>query len=242
MKTIIIIAAVLLGATAIQAADIKQKKMKELTVKKVSAANVPVEAVPALLDKEKVDFEPINTVDWKDYPYRPAAEFRIAHTDSAILLHYKMREATVRAVASGDNGRVWEDACAEFFAMPADDGVYYNMECNCAGTLLIEAGHGRTGRTKAPAAVLGTVERWASLGREPFDERMEETAWEVALIIPYSAFFMHDIKSLDGKTIKANFYKCGDKLSTPHFLSWNPILLDSPNFHCPEFFGTLRFE
>lgn len=40
----------------------------------------------------------------------------------------------------------------------------------------------------------------------------------------------------------ANFYKCGDKLQTPHFLSWNPINLEKPNFHCPEFFGTLNFE
>ena len=42
--------------------------------------------------------------------------------------------------------------------------------------------------------------------------------------------------------IIANFYKCGDKLQTPHFLSWNPIDLEKPNFHCPEFFGMLRFK
>jgi hypothetical protein len=80
------------------------------------------------------------------------------------------------------------------------------------------------------------------LGREAFDERVGECAWEVALVIPYSAFFLHDITSLDGKTLRANFYKCGDKLQTPHFLSWNPIGLEKPNFHCPEFFGTLHFE
>ena len=32
--------------------------MKELNVKKVSAANIPVESVPALLDEEKVAFQP----------------------------------------------------------------------------------------------------------------------------------------------------------------------------------------
>ena len=75
----------------------------------------------------------------------------------------------------------------------------------------------------APQEVLDKVQRWASLGREAFDERVGECAWEVALVIPYSAFFLHDITSLDGKTLRANFYKCGDKLQTPHFLSWNPI-------------------
>ena len=69
-----------------------------------------------------------------------------------------------------------------------------------------------------------------------------ECSWEVALVIPYSAFFMHNITSLGGKTIRANFYKCGDKLQTPHFLSWSPIDLEKPNFHCPEFFGELHFE
>ena len=57
------------------------------------------------------------------------------------------------------------------------------------------------------------------------NERVGECAWEVALVIPYSAFFLHDITSLDGKTLRANFYKCGDKLQTPHFLSWNPWMM-----------------
>ena len=47
---------------------------------------------------------------------------------------------------------------------------------------------------------------------------------------------------LYGARMKANFYKCGDKLQTPHFLSWNRIDLPSPNFHRPDFFGTLEFE
>ncbi len=153
-----------------------------------------------------------------------------------------VESASVRAVAGHDNGPVWEDACVEFFSVPAGDGVYYNMECNCAGTLLIGAGAGRGNRQHAPQEVLDKVQRWASLGREAFDERVGECAWEMALVIPYSAFFLHDITSLDGKTLRANFYKCGDKLQTPHFLSWNPIGLEKPNFHCPEFFGTLHFE
>ena len=116
------------------------------------------------------------------------------------------------------------------------------MECNCAGTLLIGAGAGRGNRQHAPQEVLDKVQRWASLGREAFDERVGECALEVALVIPYSAFFLHDITSLDGKTLRANFYKCGDKLQTPHFLSWSPIRLEHPMFHCPAFFGTLFFE
>lgn len=240
-KFIIAVVAACSGLS-LSAANPISKNMKELIVKKVSMANVPVESVPALLDKERVDFQPVNTVNWAEYPYCPDVEFRIAHTDDAILLHYKVKEASVRAVAGKDNGPVWEDACVEFFSVPAADGVYYNVECNCVGRLLIGAGAGRDNRRHAPQEVLDKVQRWSSLGSEDFEERVGDCSWEIALVIPYSAFFLHDIRSLDGKTVRANFYKCGDKLQTPHFLSWNPIGLPSPNFHCPEYFGTLKME
>lgn len=214
--------------------------MKELNVKKVSAAHIPVEAIPALLDEEKIAFQSIASVNWKEYPYVPEVQFRIAYTQDAILLHYKVKEASVRAMAGHDNGPVWEDACVEFFSIPAEDGIYYNIECNCAGTLLVGAGAGREGRQHAPQEILDRVQRWSSLGREAFEERVEDGMWEVALIIPFTTFFLHQINSLEGKSIRANFYKCGDALKTPHFLSWNPIDLPSPNFHCPQFFGTIH--
>ena len=92
--------------------------MKELDVKKVSMANIPVESVPALLDEEKVAFQPVNTVNWAAYPYCPDVKFRMAYADNAILIHYKVKENSIRAVAGRDNGPVWEDSCVEFFSVP----------------------------------------------------------------------------------------------------------------------------
>ena len=59
--------------------------MNELNVKKVSQAHVLAEEVPALLDKENVGFQPIDTVNWEAFPYKPEVQFRIAYTDAAIL-------------------------------------------------------------------------------------------------------------------------------------------------------------
>lgn len=168
--------------------------------------------------------------------------FRIAHTQNSILLHFKVKEESVRAKYGKDNGSVWTDSCVEFFSIPAGDGIYYNIECNCIGTILVGAGPVRNNREHAPKEVTALVQRWSSLGNQPFAERIGETDWEVVLIIPYSVFFKHQIDSLDGKEIKANFYKCGDELQTPHFLSWNPIQIEQPDFHRPDFFGTLEFE
>lgn len=214
-----------------------------MKVKKISVANVEVCELPDLLDKEKIGFQPIDKVNWAtDYPYRPKVEFRMAHTDNAILLHFQVKEGSVRAKYGEDNGSVWTDSCVEFFSVPAADGIYYNIECNCIGTILVGAGPERNNRERAPQEVMDKVQRWASLGRKPFIERVGECNWEVALIIPYTVFFKHQITSLDGKTLTANFYKCGDELQTPHFVSWNPIGIEKPDFHRPDFFGTLEFE
>lgn len=217
--------------------------MKQLTVKKVGAAPADAAEVHALLESNGVGWQPVDCVDWADdYPYAPKVLFRIAHTGSSILLEYSVEEDSVAAVADGDNGRVWEDSCCEFFSCPADDGVYYNMECNCVGTLLIGCGAEREGRERAPKQVLELVKRWSSLGRQNFEERVQPTSWQMALIIPKEAFYHHQIATLSGLKITANFYKCGDKLQKPHFLSWNKITLAKPDFHRPDFFGQLEFE
>lgn len=216
--------------------------MKELNVKKIDIDVTSSAAeLPHLLDEEGVTFQPLNTINWEAYPYSPEVAFRIAYTDHAVLLHYKVKEKSVRGKYTKPNGQVWTDSCVEFFVSPGQDGTYYNIECNCIGTILL--GTGKDGvKSHAGAETIATIDRWTSLGSDPFAERLEETAWEAALVIPFTAFFNHHIDSLEGKNIRANFYKCGDELSTPHFVSWNPIETEHPNFHVPEFFGTLFFE
>ena len=115
-----------------------------MKVKKISAANVEACSLPKLFDEEKIDFQPIQCVNWAEYPYKPKVNFRIAHTQNSILLHFKVKEESVRAKYGEDNGSVWTDSCVEFFSIPAGDGIYYNIECNCIGTILVGAGPVRT--------------------------------------------------------------------------------------------------
>lgn len=199
-------------------------------------------SLPLIFDKEKLSFHSIETVDWAEtYPYKPKVQFRIAHTDDKILIHYQVNEKNIRAKYVEDNDPVWTDSCVEFFSIPGDDDIYYNIECNCIGTILLAAGRERNNREQAPQSLLNLIKRWSSLGHEAFSEQKGDYSWQVALVIPYAAFFKHHIQSLDGTTIKANFYKCGDELETPHFLSWSPIKITKPDFHRPDFFGNLEF-
>ena len=93
--------------------------MKELNVKRIEGQPVAdASLVPSLMDANNIVFNPIEIVNWKEFPYQPDVKFRIAHTGKEILLHYQVTEQSVRAVASEDDGRVWEDACVEFFLSP----------------------------------------------------------------------------------------------------------------------------
>lgn len=214
--------------------------MKSLSINHYTFPARPLAEIPAWLDEQGELFNAIDTVNWEEYPYRPEAAFRIVATDCGFIINYRVSEQSVAAVADGDCGRVWEDSCVEFFSCPTNDGTYYNVECNCVGTVLVAAGKDRHERQRAPKAVLEAIERWSSLGRENFEERVGDVTWQVVLLVPYSVYFQHDIKNIKGRSIRANFYKCGDNLKTPHFLSWNPIDVPNPDFHRPEHFGTIN--
>ena len=215
--------------------------MKTWHVQKLAGTTPRAEEVPALLDEKGIAAQPIDVVNWADYPYRPKVSVRLAYTDGALLLHYQVEEEAVRGKYAVDNEAVWTDSCVEFFLIPGESGCYYNIETNCIGTVLVGGGIGKPDRTHAPHELTARVDRWASLGREPI-ERHEPTAWQLALVIPFEVFFKDRLTSLEGRTIRANFYKCGDELPTPHFLSWNPIDFPTPNFHRPDSFGELVFE
>ena len=79
-----------------------------MKVKKISAANVEACSLPKLFDEEKIDFQSIQCVNWAEYPYKPKVNFRIAHTQNSILLHFKVKEESVRAKYGKDNGSVWQ--------------------------------------------------------------------------------------------------------------------------------------
>ena len=199
--------------------------------------------IPAAMKAAGTTYTSVANVNWPEtFPYKPKVEFAAVHTGDALLLHYRVEEQSVRAVALQDHEHIWEDACVEFFCMPAGDGIYYNVECNCTGKLLVAAGKDRHTRQPAPAEVMQSIDRWASLGTEPFDTRQEPTCWELALRLPIGTFFQHELSGFDGLTATGNVYKCGDCLPVPHFISWNLIGTENPDFHRPDFFGQMKFE
>ena len=217
--------------------------MKTLSIPRLARTVSPDDLFEAL---KAVEPQPIACDTWHPTDNVPEVSVRVAHDGEAILLRYDVCEREIRAACQMDGDPSWKDSCVEFFISPDGDDHYYNFEFSCAGTLYLQ--FGRPGERVSPAPeVFASVVRCSSFmgpGREqsvPDADGMYR--WSLVARIPVTVFWQHAFKSTDElKAARGNFYKCGDLLPNPHFLSWAPIDLPEPAFHCPPFFGKLDFE
>ena len=189
---------------------------------------------------DQVRQEIIDHAPWNAFPYKPQASFAMAYGDSSVYLKFFVEEKHVRAVYSEPNQPVYKDSCVEFFVSFADEPEYYNFEFNCAGTCLLSFGEQRNNRKMTTADLIKSIAFQSSI--KPTTKKDANIGWELTLVIPFAAFQYHKFSSMKGKKCRANFYKCGDDLPEPHFLAWNIINTEEPDFHRPEFFGTLEFN
>ena len=180
--------------------------------------------------------------NWEaEYPYAPQVAFRMFHTGAWLLLRFDVEERYTAAKVAEDNGRVWTDSCVEFF-LELDDRGYYNFETTCIGRMLLGFRKTHADAVHAPAEIMRQIRRTPTLDTEPFAERAGDNRWQMTLAIPPTALFRHELATWDGLRARMNLYKCGDDLSHPHFLSWQPIEASKPTFHLPAFFAAAEFE
>ena len=203
----------------------------------------------------------VDCVNWPEaLPYAPLCSGRIARTQDALVVDFRVSGLDLRAQNTEDNGRQWEDSCVEVFIKDPEDGNYYNFEINAMGKVLACVGPDRHNRTPRPESEMEEILRFAQNdmmdqndtfchpeghapchpeGLAPKDLEGLHT-WRVGVIIPFHLIGL-DPENLP-RSIKANFYKCGDKTAHPHYLSWSPIDTPRPDFHRPEFFGELILD
>lgn len=185
----------------------------------------------------------IDNVNWpKEFPYRPRTRVEVTNDHTSLYLHYHVEGEQLRAVTDRDGGPVWEDSCVEFFCQVPGDPHYYNFEANCIGAMVASRRLGRNNDVvPLSAEEMSLIGRRCTLPRAAFEERDGLFAWEVELSIPLALIFREGAPRFPA-TLRANFYKCADMTKKPHYLSWQPIDLPRPDFHCPQFFGELTLE
>lgn len=179
--------------------------------------------------------------------HRPRVLARLGWDDDALFVIFRVEDRYVRAVAANHQDPVYRDSCVEFFFTPGSSAglSYFNIEVNCGGAMLFWW-HAE-GKEAIPVAAedCDQVEIAHSLPRIVDPEIEEPTTWTLEYRLPFTVVkkYCPDAeKPARGVVWKANFYKCADGTSHPHWLTWSFVDHPTPRFHMPEHFGTLKFE
>jgi hypothetical protein len=177
----------------------------------------------------------------------PNALARLAWDEESVYVIFRVEDRYVRAVAEKYQDPVCRDSCVEFFFTPGPDlGLsYFNIEINCGGTMLFWW-HPEGGKAIAVAAEDGgSIEVGHTLPKIVDPEIGEPTTWTLEYRLPFAVVqkYCSDASQPAPDVIwKANFYKCADATSHPHWLTWSFVDHPTPKFHLPQYFGILKFE
>ena len=182
-----------------------------------------------------------------DYPsHFPKTQVRVKYDENYIYVIFRVKDNYVRAVATKTNGPVFQDSCVEFFFTPGPDVSrgYFNLETNCKGVFLFQYKDSNDKQAFVDPDDARQIEISYSLEENVENEIAKPTTWVIEYRIPFSILSKYMEVDVPGPGIqwRANFYKCADMTSHPHWLTWAPVNFPKPSFHRPEFFGWLNFE
>ena len=188
------------------------------------------------------DLYQLSSYHWEaDTPYKPLTYANIGIVGDSLVAVLKCYEEDPKTACLNRDDPVYTDSCLEFFVAPVSErDEYINVECNSKGIFLSEFGTGKNGRR-----LVSDLIPLSPLVESFVGEDDKGVYWGVcvALTKPFvSALYKIDTDKIDFKSIRLNFYKCGDGCSIPHYLAFSPVTTLPPGFHNPECFATFKKE
>lgn len=178
----------------------------------------------------------------------PKTQAKVRYDDEALYVIFRVEDQYVRAVAQKHDDPVCRDSCVEFFFVPGTDPAagYFNLEMNCGGTMLFHFQRiPRKDSVALDPADLQRIQVATTLPRNVEPEATAPTVWCVEYRLPLDILTKHFpalAQPAPGVRWMANFYKCADDSSHPHWLTWNPVNRPQPDFHVPTDFGRIEFQ
>lgn len=204
--------------------------MKEYAIRKKNGTSIDWDAY------EKAE---IDTYSWMDNGYAPRVCAALCYDAEAIYIKFWAYETEIRGTYHKHNDNVFEDSCVEFFFRPNSNPNYFNIETNVLGAQLIGFGPARENRERVN--VDDVVMQIQPSVKDA--DNYKDNVWTMEYCVPFSFMKKYygdmDIIS-DG--LRANLFKCGDFTKFEHYGMWSPVEIESPDFHKPEFFGSMTFE
>ena len=181
--------------------------------------------------------------------HRPETAVKLLYDDAGLYVIFRVRYKYIRCVHANYSDPVYLDSCVEWFVQPRAEHGYFNIETNCGGAILCsyiedptrnEDGRLRRFQT-VPFELARRIAIFHSLPAVVDPEIVESREWRIEYFVPFSVFehFVGTIRPVSGQTWHANFYKCGNDTSHPHWVSWSPIR--ARDFHRPQEFAPITF-
>ena len=197
------------------------------------------------------DAETLEITHWHERgsDHKPRVRAKVLYDDDALYLHFHVEDRYVLARRQGYQDHVCRDSCVEFFVQPRPDTTrpgYFNFEVNCGGAILLAYA------VPAQASSQPVSDDWldritiAHTLPARIDKEIDQpTTWRVAYSIPIALFEHYtgglgDRRPAPDVTWRANFYKCADESSHPHWGMWRNVE-GKLSFHKPEYFGDIHF-
>jgi hypothetical protein len=196
------------------------------------------EEAPALA---VADFHP------ESMDHRPDTQVRLAYDAESLHVRFDVADRYVLCRHTEHQSAVCKDSCVEFFLSPTNDERYFNVEVNAGGAVLLHYNvpgeHGRYQSTPVEPEWIERLGVEASLTPPVEPEQEGGLTWWVRYAVPFALVEAHAGVGppASGTQWHANFYKCADASSRPHWASWASIG-SVRNFHQPKCFAPLAFE
>ena len=177
----------------------------------------------------------------------PKTEAKLLYDEKFVYVIFNVADRYIRAVREKLNDSVCMDSCVEFFFTPNTEisSGYFNIETNCIGTMLLFHQISiNEKRIIVKPSDAERIKRYTSLNGPISKVIIAPVNWTLQYCVPIDMLkkYTQVETPAPGVTWQANFYKCADETSHPHWLTWSPVKLPEPDFHQPIFFGTLEFE
>lgn len=177
--------------------------------------------------------------------FQPVVRAKMMYDKENLYLIYKVDDKQVRIQNTKFNSSVSTDACVEFFFSPDVEWPlrYFNLEINAGGTGLM-AYHFEGKRVNLKEEDFKVVEIAHTLPKYLEKEIAEPVTWYLEVKLPLEMIRKYGIvtQPKKGITWKANFYKTSSRSTNPHYITWSEVKNPKPQFHLPQYFGTIIFK
>ena len=204
--------------------------MRSYTIKKIQGTP----------DWSTIPVMPIDNQPWGD-PVDISAQAQICWDEENLYIRQEAWEKNIRREESGPMCRVCNDSCLEFFFRPTEKMDFLNFEINPNRAIFLGYGNGKDTLLRIN---FHSKREFVMQEKLDIQTKITDTGWILTYKIPFNLVqrFFPEFQPKAGLQVYGNAYKCGDETLQPHYITWNPIDLPEPAFHCPDQFGKLIFS